>query len=225
MEAQSFIQRDAFLDGEGDQYFRRNPLDWQALLADPWNQCLAEYVVDGGRVLEIGCADGRRLATIGELSGVKCSLRGVDPSVEAIRQGSITCPHMNLSVGTADHTGVDGQFDLVLLGFCMYLCDRSLLFKAVAEVDRLVSDGGVLAIIDFDPPYPQKRRYHHLDGLWSYKMDYPGLFLASPSYAIIEKRGTDRSGPTSTEALQSPGDRVVLTILSKTFDAGYVQGA
>ena len=33
--------------------------------------------------------------------------------------------------------------------------------RAVAEADRVLRDGGALAIVDFDPEAPCVRPYHH----------------------------------------------------------------
>ena len=143
------IQRTAFLRGEGDQWFRRNPFDEERMLSDQWNIQLASLINEESSVLEIGSSDGRRLWAIGEISGCRGTLVGVDPSSEAVRSGNERFPNLDLRIGTADQTGVEREFDLVVVGFCLYLCDRNLLFKAVAEIDRLVKDGAVLAIIDF----------------------------------------------------------------------------
>ncbi len=95
---------------------------------------------------------------------------------------------MALQKGTADALPyIDGQFDMVLFGFCLYLVDRSLLFRVAHEADRVLKKDGTLAIIDFDPPQPMVRPYHHCPGIYSYKQDYSQLFLASGKYTLAEK--------------------------------------
>ena len=69
----------------------------------------------------------------------------------------------------------------------MYLIDRSLLMKAVSEADRVLKDNGFLVITDFDPIYPFKNKYLDMDQIHSYKADYSKLFLANPSYSLVEK--------------------------------------
>lgn len=76
-------------------------------------------------------------------------------------------------------------------------------------------------MIDFDPPYPMRRPYRHLDGLWSYKMDYAGLFLASPAYTLLEKHRRSHGGSAADWMTAPPGDRVALTILRKCVGEGY----
>jgi ubiquinone/menaquinone biosynthesis C-methylase UbiE len=215
-------QREAFLDGEGNNWFRRNPLDLDQQMSDPWNKRLAALLGENDRILEIGCADGRRVHAICQISGRAVRAYGVDPSLEAISAGKSKFPELELRVGTADQTGLEGSFDLILMGFFLYLCDRSTVFAAVAEADRLLRDGGFLAVIDFDPPSPSKRPYHHLPGLWSYKMDYSKLFLAAPWFQLLEKHSLDLNRVGNWQDVAPPGDRVALTILRRSIAEAFV---
>lgn len=223
MSTEDDPQRKAFISGEGDAWFRRNPLDMNQHTEDPWNMRLAEMISDGDRVLEIGCADGRRLESLRKMSANTASFCGVEPSSEAVAAGGKLFKQLELRVGTADATGFSGSFDLILFGFCLCWCDRSSIFPAVAEADRLLKDRGILAIMDFDPAIPTKRRYHHLDGLWTYKMDYSALFLASPAYSLIEKLGRLISPPSKNPDESQPGDWASLWILNKS-ESGAYQG-
>ena len=45
----------------------------------------------------------------------------------------------------------DNFFDMIILGFCLYLCDRNKLFKIASEVDRVLKENSYLVIIDFYP--------------------------------------------------------------------------
>jgi len=215
-------QKSAFLEGEGDQWFQRNPLNLTTLSTDIFNHRVANYVRESSRVLEIGCADGRRLYAIKQLARGLGTFTGVDPSREAIKNGAETFPSLRLQLGTSDDTGLNESFDLVLLGFCMYLCDRNLLIQSVAECDRMLDDNGILAILDFEAPFPARRRYSHLQGLWSYKMDYSRLFLASPAYSLLEVVRQQISEPEGHSSLDSRFDNLSLTILKKSLGAGYV---
>lgn len=216
-ESNDELQRDAFLLGEGDQWFRRNPFDKETSLQDPWNVKLAATIGRDSSVLEIGCSDGRRLWAISKIASCSGTLVGVDPSSEAVGIGGKRFPNLDLRVETADQTGVEGEFDLVLVGFCLYLCDRHLLFKAVAEIDRLVKDGGLLAIIDFYPPEPLARRYHHIEGLWSYKCDYPSLFLSSPAYQLVSQELSGSDSPRGERSADSVGLSVLRKELLKAY--------
>jgi SAM-dependent methyltransferase len=203
-------QRDAFLDGEGDAWFRRNE-------PPPGNQPpmwavapLVDHIDDTSAVLEIGCSDGRNLAWLRDQTG--CSAAGVDPSGVAIATGLDRHPELDLRVGTADALPFEQRFDLVLLGFCLYLCDREDLPRIVAEVDRVLESGGRLAIIDFDPPSPRRRRYRHREGVSSYKMDHMAIFTAFPNYTEASKIAGSHEGQGW---VADPGERIALSIAVK----------
>ena len=161
-------------------------------------------------MLEIGCSDGRNLAWLRDRTG--CSAAGLDPSGVAIATGLDRRPELDLRVGTADHLPFEGPFDLVLLGFCLYLCDREDLPTIVAEVDRVLAPGGYVAIIDFDPPTPRRRNYRHRDGISSYKMDHMSLFTAFPTYTAAGKLTGSHAGPGWTA---DASERIALSIAVK----------
>lgn len=216
-------QETNFLAGQGDEWFRRNPLDMSVQLNDQWNRRLARMIHEGGRLLEIGCADGRRLSAIKQLSGFDGTFCGVEPSSEAVAAGSQLFPYLDLRVGTADQFGFDEPFDLILFGFCLCWSDRGSLFNAVAATDRALKNGGTLAIIDFDPKFPIKNPYHHLPGLWTFKMDYSALFLASPSYKLLEKY-SKKTEPTFTGVRQTfRSDSYSLWIIRKSETDAYLE--
>lgn len=206
-------QRDAFLGGEADAWFARNrtPRPGTPDRVDR----LRRYVPANASVLEIGCADGRRLAEIADLAG-RCV--GIDPSVTAITEGRARWPQLELYVGSADALPFDRPFDVVILGFFLYLADRELLPRIVAEADRSLADGGTLIIVDFDPRYPRRRQYRHRAGIWSFKMDYASLFLAFPAYSLVEKVPFTEDGDSWTA---DETERVAMTVLHKDLAAGY----
>ena len=79
-------------------------------------------------VLEVGCSNGWRLEAFRKTYAIRCW--GIDPSADAIKEGKTLFPQISLVRGTADSLpfGAD-MFDLVIFGFCLYLCDREDLFK------------------------------------------------------------------------------------------------
>lgn len=219
---ESVSQKQAFLFSEGDAYFSRNRDSHSKAFADPWNAEIARYIKPGSSILEIGCSDGRRLAAIERKVNGGCTMSGVDPSAQAIQSGKAMNPEFDLRVGTSDDTGFRDPFDVIIFGFCLYLCDREKLLMSVAHVDQLLRPGGLLCFIDFDPVFPSKRQYAHLEGIWSYKMDYPSIFLALPNYTLEYKNA--RHGPSLDTPIEElpDGDRVALTVLRKRTDDGYV---
>jgi ubiquinone/menaquinone biosynthesis C-methylase UbiE len=213
-------QRDTFLQGEGDAYFRRNAVGYDAAQADGSTfqlDVMRPYLRAGARVLEIGCANGLNLERLRRSAG--CQGAGLDPSAEAIATGQRDFPALELRVGTAETLPFDdAAFDVVLFGFCLYVTDRPLLPRVVAEADRVLRDGGFLAIVDFDPPTPVRRSYRHAEGMASFKTDHAKLFLGFPQYTLAEKRPFSHAG---TGFHADPGERLAVQVLYKDSGAGH----
>lgn len=179
-------QKSTFLDGEADNYFKRNVENTKAGDLPEIYKVYSKYIKPGARILEIGCGFGNNLHYFHE--NHKCVCFGIDPSKEAIAFGKEQYSGLNLSVGTADELDFeDSYFDFIFFGFCLYLVDRKLLPKVVYETDRVLKDNRVLGITDFDAKFPYSNTYKHNTDIHSYKMDYGNLFLAFPQYIQLEK--------------------------------------
>ena len=187
-------QKDIFLAGEGNAWLTRNANalskqslpDSDPLLVELLNlkEQLAP-VQGGGRVLEVGCGSGVRLAWLQQNMGLEC--HGIDPSEIAVSQANST--NIHAQIGTADQLPfADKSFDIVIFGFCLYLCDRDDLFKIAAEADRVLKNRGWLLIKDFYSPTALAKAYHHKAGVYSYKMDYKTLFTWNPDYSVYSNR-------------------------------------
>jgi len=138
-------------------------------------------------VLEIGCSDGWRLEIINRKYKAKCY--GIDPSEKAIMEGRENYPSLNLEKGTAENLPYkNNQFETVILGFCLYLCDRDDLFKIACEVDRVLKNNGCIIILDFNTPFAYRNNYIHFTGLYTYKMDYAKMFSWNPYYTVFFKK-------------------------------------
>jgi SAM-dependent methyltransferase len=213
-------QTSAFLGGEGDKWFERNREALQRRPADAHDiplSMIAEVMQPGGSILEIGCSNGNNLAELNRRVPIRGF--GIDPSVKAVAEGAALAPAIQLSVGAANALQYPGEhFDVVWFGFCLYLIDRSFLAAAVAEADRVLRDGGYLAITDFDPPYPCRQKYHHLAGVNSYKADYSKLFLGNPAYALAAKRSYSHAGRGFHA---DPNERVATWVLAKSMTNAY----
>ena len=61
------------------------------------------------------------------------------------------------------------RFDLVHLGFFLYVLDREKYFACISEADRLLKPGGFMSIVDFDTPFSYSNKNKHRNGLWSHK--------------------------------------------------------
>jgi ubiquinone/menaquinone biosynthesis C-methylase UbiE len=215
------FQRDVFRDREGDNYFVRN--EKTLLGTSPVKSLVIERIAhhiapsQGTRVLEVGCASGGNLAALNNLRTIEGF--GIDPSSDAVRAGQESFPNFDLHVGTADSLPFDdGCMDVVWFGFCLYLVDRALLYRVIAEADRVLTEGGFIAIHDFDPDVACVRPYSHYAGLNSYKMNYSAMFLCNPAYALVEKLSFSHYDTQWTNDAQQ---RLGLWICRKNLQLGY----
>ena len=192
-------QKDVFLQGEGDAWFSRNSGSLAKRVLPDDDSVLVELVGfrdslpagSEGKVLEVGCGPGTRLAWLKGNLGMDCY--GIEPSAKAVDEAKSR--GLKAEVGTADRLPYESAFfDVVILGFCLYLCDRDDLFKIAAEVDRVLKNPGWVMIKDFYSPVPLAREYHHKAGVYSYKMDYRKLFDWNPDYTVFSHRVTYHYG-------------------------------
>lgn len=177
-------QKTAWLESEGNAYWERNasaaasrrlPEDDSVLMA------LLEIpgLSRNSAVLEIGCGEASRLSWLQENRGMICY--GVEPSAWAV--GAARDRNVDVRQGTADSLPFDDDmFDIVIFGWCLYLCDREDLFRIACEADRVLRNPAWLLILEYFNPAATKREYHHRPGVFSYKMDYRKLFTWNPGY-------------------------------------------
>lgn len=175
-------QETEFLNNEGDQWYGRNK---DKPYNNYRNEIIASVIPEPSSIVEFGCGDGRYLADLQNLYGSKCL--GIEPSDAAITIGRKQYPGLTFICGTASYRFLLKEYDLVIYGFCLYLCDRSSLCNIVAAGDRALKNGGHLVIHDFDPEHSHRVPYHHMEGLFSYKQDYSKLWLANPAYSLVNK--------------------------------------
>ena len=207
------MQRDTFLSGEADSWFLRNR---QALEKRNWasedsllGELLKLDLPRSTRILEIGCGDGSRLKELVRVKEWECF--GLDPSAQAV--DAAIEKGVKAQRGTADRlVWDDSYFDIVVFGFCLYLCDREDLFKISCEADRVLRSPGWLGIVDFYSPNYVKRPYAHKDDVYSYKMDYRTLFSWHPFYECYSHRVISHS---SLEYTDEPNDWVGVSLLRK----------
>lgn len=178
MDWQMIKQSQVFLAGEAKQWLNRNK-DKIDVKGDPVLKMIEQAGLKPKRVLEIGCADGWRLLELRKR--YRCEITGVDP-----------CPSQDSSFieqGTADDLlrCFDEEFDLVIYGFCLYLCDREDLFRIAMEGDRVLQDGGHIMVYDFIAHSPHAKRYAHKEGVKSFKMHYANLWLGNPAYRTVRQ--------------------------------------
>jgi SAM-dependent methyltransferase len=221
-------QDQVFLTGEADQWFVRNRDALER--ADRFDWPL--HILDGleGRdgissFLELGCSNGWRLARLRERFGEGKRYVGVDPSAEAVGKGMEMHPGIELHRGVLADVPLKGKFPFVLVHYVLHWVERSTLMRSLAEIDRLVADGGYLLVGDFLPDYPQQVPYHHLPGqeVFTYKQDYAGVFRSLGLYSEI-LRVTHGHGRNDGDFAFIPSrDRGICTLLRKS-SAGFYAG-
>ncbi len=215
----SIRQKNIFLEGEGNAWFERNRTALERVVkdqSDPVCAAIRALPLRPREILEIGCANGWRLDLL--TREYAASGTGIDPSEEAIAEGRAHFQTLDLSCGTAEALPfAESRFDLLIYGFCLYLCDRRDLFRIVAEGDRVLADGGYLVIHDFLVKAPHRRTYSHDPRLVSYKMDHAALFCANPNYRIVSTGIMDASG----EVPKSEDDAIGIVVLKKDLAAGF----
>jgi ubiquinone/menaquinone biosynthesis C-methylase UbiE len=168
-----------FLRSEADAYHARNreALGSQEMIAfDPVLRLLSWYGLPEGRTLEIGAATGWRLAELAKrarMRGQHVECIAVEPSQAAIdegydRYGEVTFYRRLAS----DLPFKDSYFTCVIVSFVLHWEDRARLSQSLTEIDRVLADGGILALADFWPAHPQRVPYQHKPGLYTWKTNY-----------------------------------------------------
>lgn len=183
-------QEKYFLDGLGDDWFNSNRSNLGKVdLVQQAFDSLQGVGFTPKLVLEIGCANGWRLKRIREKYGAK--VRGIDPSTKAIREGhAVLGDETSLHIGVASDLPFEkDQFDVVLIGFCLCLCDPSDWLMVVAEANRVLMNRGILMIHDYyqegDTIGAAILPYQHTPPVPWYFYDWKRLWLSHPGYNLI----------------------------------------
>lgn len=208
-------QKEVFLQSEGDKWFARNQASIAARKLPDEDALLREFLElpapEGRlRVLEVGCGDGTRLAWLKANRDADCY--GIEPSGQAVAAGR--AKGVDVTQGLADELPFQGQsFDVVIFGFCLYLCDREDLFRIASEADRVLRKPGWLMIIDFYSPIPRAKNYHHRPSMKSYKMDYRSLFEGHPDYTCMTHKVRHHGAATYTDDSE---EWIAISVLRKS---------
>lgn len=186
-------QRDIFLQSEADAWYERNreACARQDFSVDPISNAVLEVDAiprDADRplrILEVGSGAGGRLVWLAQRTGAE--VFGIEPSAKAVAEAVKS--GIDAVQGTAEALPYeDGFFDILIFGFCLYLCDPQDLFQIAKEADRVLKPDAWLVIHDFHAPVPTRRAYHHRAGVYSRKMDFSKLFDWHPAYVSYSNR-------------------------------------
>lgn len=221
------VQDDKFLNGEGDAWFSRN----ESLLVtsdyidtDVPLYFLDKYSLHPRSVLEIGCSNGWRLAEI--MKRRSCRALGVESSEKAIIDGRQRYPGVEFKRALAHSLGEVGAHDLVIVNYILHWVSREKLLASVTEIDRGVAEKGYLVIGDFLPDSPSMNSYSHLaEGeVFTYKLDYAGIFLATGMYNLVARltyfEGADKPEFDKTTDTKTRGS---CTLLRKSQSGFYAK--
>ncbi|MDL2280177.1 methyltransferase domain-containing protein, partial [Desulfovibrio sp. OttesenSCG-928-G11] len=190
-------QKEFLLRQEADAWYARNRehLEQESFVDTLLFQAIDDLPKRPKRLLEVGCSSGIRLERLQKHTQGECY--GIDPSSLAIAAGKERTPLVHLTEGTADSLPYpDDFFDFIWFGFCLYLCDRSLLFQIAKESDRVLRVNGAIVILDFDPPCALRNPYAHTDEpIFAHKMDHSTMFTWHPQYILSAKRALTHAAP------------------------------
>lgn len=184
-------QDEIFAQYEGDNWYRRNignltPKD------DLIISILEQYntLNENSKVLEIGCANGYRLAKIYEK--YKADVYGIEPSAAALADGQKKWPFIKFFRSTIKdfdvfNAGFEEYFNLIIVNSVLHWIDRKYLLISIAQIDRMLKDGGYLIIGDFQTPFGIKNKYKHIEQheLFTYKIAYKEIFKSTWYYMEI----------------------------------------
>jgi ubiquinone/menaquinone biosynthesis C-methylase UbiE len=195
-------QSDIFRDGEAEEWLARNYNQLHNKEDDPVIDAIINAKIKPTTALEVGCSNGWRVKLMKRK--LACDAYGIDPMFKT--------KLWNCSYGTADDLSrfASERFDLLVYGWCLYLCDREDLFKIVCEGDRVLQDGGFLIVYDFHVARPYKKKYKHKTGVFSFKMDHAQLWLANPNYRLV-----------SRQLFENGDNRTSITIIRKSISEGW----
>lgn len=191
-------QEDYYVRAEADAYFRRNlPAMVQKNLARKQGQQAVAgtlRLIELARranlkpqaTLDIGGSNGYFVAAFQKTFNCKAIL--VEPSREAVAYARKTYKRVKAIQGVASKLPLaDDSVDVVILKGVFCWIGREALLKAVAEIDRVLVDGGHLLISDFHTDAPRKVVNHHAAdaNIYCFKTDHAKIFLDSGLYSVI----------------------------------------
>lgn len=145
-------------------------------------------------VLEIGCSDGRIGLNLKDLAK---NYVGVDPSPVAVEEGVRNGLH--LVTGWADSYNLEQKFDVIILGFFMYLTHPSDWFKIASNTFEHLKPNSFIIVNDFYADELVRKDYVHDASMDMYKYRFDKLFAWHPSIRPIYQA-------VSSENVNDPND-------------------
>jgi SAM-dependent methyltransferase len=188
-------QKDIFLESEGNAWLERN----RAKLGerDPVSDAIESVQLNPKSILEVGCANGWRLAKLRDRYG--CEVTGIEPSLRAcIEAADLKVPVIHGSASMLPFA--PEKFDVIVFGFCLYMADTSDWLRIAAEADTVLRDDGHIIIHDWgDFKKPYSVIYEHDHRMVSWHFDFANLWLAHPQYSLNHRFRKHRFLPSSDD--------------------------
>ena len=209
-------QDNDFLDGEGDNWLRRNKPSIDKKIEkrlDAPTHILDLYGLKPQKVLEVGCSNGFRLEYVRLKYGSECV--GVEPSEEAITEAKQKYPSIRIERGIISELPITDTYDLVIVNFVLHWVSREELMKGISEIDRCIKKGGYRVLGDFLPAASEAVEYKHKENVKTFKQDYAQLFISSGKYIQIAKLTNSSQSLTRFVPVENHSDRVTTELLLK----------
>ena len=101
----------------------------------------------------------------------------------------------------------------MILSHLLYLVDRDDLFRVVSEANRVLTNQGILIVIQFLPQYPRSQWHIHQTDMMAYFQDYSTAWTWHPGYCEIWRQ---------VNRLEKE-DRSAIVVLKKSLTSAYPQ--
>ncbi len=210
------IQNEIFKDFEADNWFYRNKEYISSKLSDEdvTFQEMKKFIPDfkGKSFIEVGCSNGYRLSWIkensGKVVGIEPSSKAVEDAKEkfALNENEILCTDASQFFKETNES-----FDVINFGHCLYLIPPAQIPEIVAGAINSLNTGGYIFIFDFDSA-PQRQKYHHTEGVFSYKSRFDEYFTWMPTMHLVKKLVLEHTGDYTKG---NPREDCALSIIRK----------
>jgi ubiquinone/menaquinone biosynthesis C-methylase UbiE len=180
-------QKKIFLDGEGNNWFNRNKKNQNKnkLLLNIVQKLIKKKQKKNLMFLEVGCSDGKFILNL-KKKNKYCKFFGIDPSKKAIEL--LEKNKIKGFIGTADKLPFPKKsIDIILYGFCLYLCDPIDYNKIYSNAYRVLKEDGNLIIFDFFSKKLKIIPYKHDNRIRSFKRDFSKIFTKKNKFKCIDQ--------------------------------------
>jgi ubiquinone/menaquinone biosynthesis C-methylase UbiE len=172
---------------EGDSFFKRNIRD---IDNENLNSRSSETIINFlntkkytfQNVLEVGCSGGYQLNKYFNSLNLKKNpyFLGIDLSSKAINFAKKKYKTLHFKqVSSLKIQNLNKKFDMIILGFFLFLLDREEIFNQFNEVVKSLKKDGILIINDFFPKISHYNLSKHSKKIKIYKMRYDKFLTES----------------------------------------------